>query len=247
MDGKPADLRLTFFCLILNKNPIIAVLLSMKKRLFITALFLLGAFTSVSFAQSDTTKSYTEGVFFLGGVGPAIPLGDFGDERESGFDFNTALDFRLSKHFFVRGMFDFSSFKFKTGAITQTIGGTDYSVGGTNNLISLLVSGGYYLPLGRITPYAFTGIGASFVSRPDVSLDLGQNVIDIQTQIDPHFSQVFGAGVDFILNPPTAESKPGTLYFLYFETFYTHIPGTTNISANKFNLLTFNIGIKTSF
>lgn len=202
----------------------------------------------MGFAQNNSEYDYHQGIFILGGIGPAIPLGDFGDERESGFDLNTAIDYRFSDHFFFRGMFDFSNFKFQPGAIQQNLGGTQTDIGGSNNLISLLVSGGYYYPLGRFTPYVFAGVGASFVSFPDVIFDPVQNTLDIETTIDPYFSHVAGIGADFALNPAKAgEEQKGTLYLIYFESFFTRIPGDTEISAHEFGLLTFNIGIKTSF
>jgi len=105
-------------------------------------------------AQTDTLQNqpYPSGVFFFGGIGPAIPVGGFGEERESGFDLNTAVSYRFRKGFLLRGMFDFSTFRFDPGTITQPVGDDTYEIGGSNNLISFLVSGGYYLPLNRFTP-----------------------------------------------------------------------------------------------
>jgi len=218
---------------------------------FLFCLLCLKAFTQSGVSeQSEEPKSGSK-VFLLGGIGPAIPLGDFGNERNSGFDLNTAVDFRFNSGLLLRGMFDFSNFGFNTGAITQDVGGQIYQVGGSNNLISLLGSVGYYYPFGRFTPYAFAGLGASFVSKPDLEIDESQNVVDINTAVTSYFSNVFGAGIDFVLNPEKAgresNKKNATTYILYLETFYTRIPTTTNISVHKFNVLSINLGIKTSF
>ena len=151
----------------------------------------------------------------------------------------------------VRGMFDFSNFRFDPGAISQQIGDNNFEVGGSNNLISLLVSGGYYIPAGRFTPYSFLGIGASFVSNPTVDLDLQGNVVDIDQEVGAYFSHVAGVGIDFALNPMTeddiANNVSKTVYIIYFEAFYTRIPSTTDTSVHKFNLLSLNVGIKTHF
>ncbi len=107
-------------------------------------------------SEPEEERDFRHGVHFFGGIGPAIPVGDFGDDRETGFDLNTAISYRFPSQWLVRGMFDFSSFGFEPGAITQTVGEEEYQIGGSNNLISLLLSGGYYIPLGkRVTPYAF--------------------------------------------------------------------------------------------
>lgn len=216
------------------------------RKLFLALILVTRALSLL--AQDQPTYDYHKGIFIFGGIGPAIPLGDFGNERESGFDLNTAIDYRFGDHFFVRGMFDFSNFKFEPGAIQQDLGGTNTDIGGNNNLISLLISGGYYYPLGRFTPYVFGGVGASFVSFPEVIFNPIQNSLDIETTIAPHFSHVLGLGADFALNPAQAgEEQKGTLYLIYFESFFTRIPGDTDISVHEFGLLTFNIGIKTSF
>jgi len=200
--------------------------------------------------QSEEPKSVNK-AFLFGGIGPAIPLGNFGDERSTGFDLNTAVDFRFNSGLLLRGMFDFSNFGFNTGAITQDVGGQIYQVGGSNNLISLLGSVGYYYPLGRFTPYAFAGLGVSYISKPDLEIDESQNLVDINTAVSSYFSNVFGTGIDFVLNPEKAggksNKKSATTYILYLETFYTRIPTTTNVSVHKFNVLSINLGLKTSF
>ena len=191
------------------------------------------------------------GTYLVGGLGPAIPLGEFGKERESGLDLNMAMEYRLKSRFLVRGMVDFSSFKFKPGAISQQLENENFAVGGSNDLISLFVSGGYYVPLGRFTPYGFLGIGSSFVSSPAVDLDLSGNVLDIDQEIGTYFSHVTGLGLDFALNPLSdkeiANNVSRTIYLIYFESFYTRIPGNTDISDHDFNLLSLNLGIKTRF
>ncbi|MDN5210597.1 hypothetical protein QQ020_01020 [Fulvivirgaceae bacterium BMA12] len=219
--------------------------------ILLSALLLPGQHLLIAQTTTDTLQNQQTGIFFYGGIGPAIPLGDFGDERESGFDLNTAIEYRFPSRFMLRGMFDFSNFRFNPGAITQNIDNQDFEVGGSNNLISLLVSGGYYFPLGRFTPYGFLGAGASFVSRPTVDLDLSGSVINIDQEVGAHFSHVVGVGVDFALNPLTeeeiADNKAKTVYIIYLESFYTGIPAITGLSSHKFNLLSLNVGIKTHF
>lgn len=218
---------------------------------FLFCLLCLKAFTQSGVSEQSEKPNSSSKVFLLGGIGPAIPLGNFGDERSTGFDLNTAVDFRFNSGLLLRGMFDFSNFGFNTGAITQDVGGQIYQVGGSNNLISLLGSVGYYYPLGRFTPYVFAGLGASFISKPDLEIDESQNVVDINTVVSSYFSNVFGTGIDFVLNPEKvggkSNKKSATTYLLYLEAFYTSVPTTTNISVHKFNLLSINLGLKTSF
>ncbi len=196
--------------------------------------------------QEEEVKSPHTGFFAFGGVGPAIPLGDFGSERSSGFDLNTAVNYQFPSHFMIRGMFDFSSFSFDRGAITQTVGTETYELSGSNNLISLNVAGGYYIPMGRLSPYIFTGLGVSFISKPEVEIDEDQNFIDMTISLGTYFSTVTGVGVDFLLNPAKEDdTKEKTPVILYLEGFYTYVPSVTDVSAHKFQLLTFNVGIKT--
>ena len=184
--------------------------------------------------------------FAFGGIGPAMPIGDFGDEREAGFDLNTAISYQFPSRFMLRGMFDFSSFNFKRGAITQTVGTETYELSGSNNLISLNVAGGYYVPVGRFTPYVFTGVGVSFISKPEVQIDENLNQIDMTLAVAAYFSTVTGVGVDFLINPSKeTDEEEKTPFIIYAETFFTYVPTTTDISRHKFQLLTFNIGIKT--
>jgi len=219
------------------------------KTLYLTFLF----FITFSLTAQDTgdSNSNAKKVYLFGGIGPAIPLGSFGDERDPGFDLNTAISYNFTENLFVRGMFDFSNFNFEKGAISQTLGpvsNNTFDVGGSNNLISLLVSGGYAVTTGRLSPYIFAGAGVSFVSRP--VLEFTQNSVDVETEISGHFSHVTGLGIDFILNPVKdgeEENASSTTYIIYFESFHTRIPEDTELSVHEFNLLTFNIGIKTSF
>jgi len=105
--------------------------------------------------------------------------------------------------------------------------------------------------VGRFTPYAFAGLGVSFVSIPKVEIDELQNVIDITQDVTGYFSNVFGGGIDFALNPPKKNNgennkKKSTIYLLYLEAFYTRIPKITVVSIHRFNLISINLGIKTS-
>ena len=116
------------------------------------------------------------------------------------------------------------------------------------------ISGGYYIPLGgRLTPYAFAGMGVSFLSKPYIEVDQSQNIIDIKQEVSPYFSNVVGAGLDFALNPPktssqdSADQKEKTIYIIYLEAFYTRIPKITEISDKRFGLVSLNIGLKTTF
>lgn len=221
------------------------------KSLLETLLFLsIMAINTFSYAQitSIEKKDSTDlpGWYAFGGIGPAIPLGKFGDERTSGFDLNTAVEYRYKSGFLVRGMFDFSSFQFARGTISQISNGTTYKVGGANNLVSLLVSGGYYLKMGRFAPYAFAGLGASFVSIPTIDIDKVNNFIDTDLSVKGYFSTISGAGVDFIVRQAKVISgtKKRSAITLYLETFYTYIPSTTETSVHKFNLLSVNVGLK---
>lgn len=196
--------------------------------------------------NGEIEQSTDTGFFAFGGVGPAIPLGGFGNERASGFDFNTAISYRFPSHFILRGMFDFSSFTFERGAITQIVGAETYELSGSNNLISLNVSGGYYFPAGRFSPYIFAGAGISFISKPEVEIDENLNLIDLTLSLGTYFSTVSGIGVDFLLNPQIeTDVKEKTPFILYTEAFYTYVPSITEVSRHKFQLLTFNVGIKT--
>jgi len=218
------------------------------KTQFPIIIILLCAITTPAWAQDaeEVEQSSHTGFFAFGGIGPAIPLGDFGQERDGGFDLNTAISYQFPSHFMLRGMFDFSSFNFKRGAITQTVGTEIYQLSGSNNLISLNVAGGYYLSLGRFSPYVFTGVGVSFISKPEVEIDENLNFIDMTLSVGTYFSTVTGLGIDFLLNPAkNSDTEEKTPFIIYLETFYTYVPSTTDISKHKFQLLTFNVGIKT--
>lgn len=224
----------------------------MKHRQIRFIIFIVVYFVLTVSASSQNTnevevkKPTYAGFFAFGGVGPAIPRGDFGKERDAGFDLNTAISYQFPSRLMIRGMFDFSSFNFKRGAITQTVGSETYELSGSNNLISLNVSGGYYIPVGRFSPYIFTGIGVSFISKPEVEVDENLNTIDLTLGLGTYFSTVSGIGIDFLVNPPKETDKEDkTPFILYMETFYTYVPSDTDVSQHKFQLLTFNVGIKT--
>lgn len=189
------------------------------------------------------------GLYAYGGIGPAIPIGAFGKERKSGFDVNTAMEYRYKSGMLVRGMFDFSSFQFDLGTISQESNGKVYKIGGSNNLISLIGSVGYYHKVGRFVPYGFFGVGASFVSIPHVDIDETSNSIDTSLIISGYFSSVTGAGIDYILNPinDSAGKKNKSILILYAESFLTYIPGQTEASVYKFNLVSINVGLKSKF
>ena len=128
---------------------------SMKLRVLVT-LLLVAVLTKLGSTQGlpdveQKNKNQT-GLFAFGGVGPAIPGGNFGKQREIGFDFNTAAEYRFASGFSLRGMFDFSSFGFGHGTLQVNNSGKTYDLSGSNNLISLLVAGGYHASSGRIQP-----------------------------------------------------------------------------------------------
>lgn len=212
-------------------------------------LVIAGRYVFAQQAESATQKENSHsGLYAIGGFGPAIPVGSFGKERQPGFDFNTAVEYRFKKGLIVRGMFDFSTFQFNLGTISQNSNGNVYEVGGSNNVVSLLASGGYYFQKGRFSPYGFAGLGASFVSKPEITVDEVKNSVDIGLLVKGYFSTVAGVGVDFILNPiKENETEKKSLFLIYVESFYTYIPTRTEISVHKFSLLSLNLGIKSKF
>ncbi|MBS1541905.1 MAG: hypothetical protein JSS73_14735 [Bacteroidetes bacterium] len=204
------------------------------------------SFSQDSIASNDDNRK--KAVFALGGMGPAIPVGQFGKQREVGFDFNTAIEFQYKRGLIVRGMFDFSTFQFNKGTLKINTNGKQYDISSSNNLVSVFLAAGYHYTKGRLSPYGFAGMGASFVSVPSVVIDDVNNTIENGLNVGSYFSTVAGVGADFILNPPKKNtSSKKTPFMLYAESFYTFIPGTTEASIYKFNLLSINVGIKSKF
>lgn len=192
----------------------------------------------------ELNENSPSGFFAFGGVGPAISMSDFGQKREVGLDLNTALSYRFKSGFFLRGMSDFASFKFDRGEIIQQVGAQTYDLSGTNRVISLNLSGGYSFSEGKVIPYAFAGLGTSFLSKPKIAVDEDQNIIDIESNRSGYFSTITGAGVDFVLNY-SSQKENKNLFIIYLESFYTYVPGENDISPHTFQLLTFNVGVKT--
>jgi opacity protein-like surface antigen len=218
----------------------------------VTIAFLLILSFSGNAQQSTAEKSKVEssrGLYGYGGIGPVIPLGNFGSERQIGLDLNTALEYRFDKGFLIRGMFDFSSFQFNKGTVSQVSNGTTYAISGANNLISLIGAIGYSRNIGRFSPYTFIGAGATIISKPFIDIDKINNTVQIDMKAGTYFSTAAGAGLDFILNPIKPEEKETkkTLVILYAEGFYTYLPSQTEVSTYKVNLLSFNIGLKSKF
>lgn len=96
----------------------------MKLRVLVT-LLLVAVLTKLGSTQGlpdveQKNKNQT-GLIAFGGVGPAIPVGNFGKQREIGFDFNTAAEYRFASGFSLWGMFDFSSFGFGHGMPSNLI------------------------------------------------------------------------------------------------------------------------------
>jgi hypothetical protein len=210
--------------------------------------FLFGV--SFSYAQdnelADNPRAEHVGLYAYGGVGPAIAVRSYGSERAIGFDLNTAMEHRYASGFLIRVMFDFSSFTFERGVISQESNGKVYVISGSNNVVSLLGSGGYYFYAGRFSPYVFAGVGTSFVSKPSIEIDESNNYIDTSLLVKGYLSTVTGAGLDFILIPAKdgKNDKGKAPFILYIESFYTYIPKTTETSVHKFNLVSLNVGIK---
>ena len=106
---------------------------------------------------NDPVKNYFTGFYTFAGIGPAIPLGSFGDNRTTGFDLNTAVSINYESGFLIRGMFDFSTFPFTQGEITQNVNGQNFDIEGSNNLITFNVGPGYHFKSkSRIAPYVFS-------------------------------------------------------------------------------------------
>jgi len=81
-----------------------------------------------------------------------------------------------------------------------------------------------------------------------LELDENQNQVDINQEVNGYFSNVVGVGLDFALNPPRPDwDQMKTTYIIYLETFYTRIPKITDVSENRFQLVSVNIGVKTTF
>ncbi len=200
-------------------------------------------------SQERDTGNEDIGLYAFGGIGPAIPVGNFGKERAVGFDLNTAVEYKLKSGLFLRGMFDFSSFTFEPGTISQESNGMIYEIGGSNNLVSLLGSAGYFCKVGKFSPYLFGGTGASFVSIPKIDIDEITNTIDTSLEVTPYLSLVSGAGVDFTIGGGSKgenkSEKKGII--LYLEAFYTYIPTETITSTSKFSLVSINLGLKSKF
>ncbi len=218
-------------------------------RIILTVLTIVAVMWQAYGQESEETDAPDgTGLYAFGGIGPAIPVGNFGKERTAGFDLNTAVEYKFKSGFFIRGMFDFSSFTFENGTISQESNGV-YAVGGSNNLVSLLASGGYYHKIGKFNPYVFGGTGASFVSIPKINIDVTSNTVDTSLEVNPYLSLVSGAGNDFNVGggkkKENEKEKKGII--LYLETFYTYIPATTIASTNKFSLISINLGLKSKF
>ena len=216
------------------------------------ALLCVAQLGAVEILAQDTLRPGTpaKGMYALAGIGPSIPLGNYGDERTSGFDLNTAVEYRFSHGLLIRGMFDFASFSFGRGTISQTTNGQTYDLSGSNNVISLAASAGYSFPLGRFSLYGFAGPGITWVSLPRIEVDEAANTLDSEMEAQGYLSLVGGAGLDFLLNPYKGEQndeKRRTPFFLYAEAFYTHLPETTATSRFTFNSLAINLGIKSKF
>jgi len=221
-------------------------ILNMKRQLLST-LFLVSLCVNSAIGQDANTEE-KKLIYALGGLGPAIPLGEFGKQREAGFDFNTAIEYQYSSGFLLRGMFDFSTFQFNKGTLKINTNGKQYDISSSNNLVSVFFAGGYHHSRGRLRPYGFAGLGASFVSIPTLVIDDVNSTIDNGLKVGSYFSTVAGAGLDFVLNPPKKDSQSKKYpLMLYIESFYTFIPGTTEASIHTFNLLSINIGIKSKF
>lgn len=120
-------------------------------------LVIAGRYVFAQQAESATQKENSHsGLYAIGGFGPAIPIGSFGKERQPGFDFNTAVEYRFKKGFIVRGMFDFSTFQFNLGTISQNSNGNVDEV--KNSVDTGLPVKGYFSTV--------AGVGVDFILNP---------------------------------------------------------------------------------
>lgn len=220
---------------------------SITRNTFLVVIFLF-AFSVVKAQEenNETTRDnlYT-GFYTFAGIGPAIPLGSFGDNRSSGFDLNTAVSWNYESGFMLRGNFDFSSFTFESGEITQEINGETFDVEGSNNLITFNIGPGYHFKSNkRLAPYIYSGFGFSILTNPVLEFDNTTNLVEVTNEANADFSIVGGAGVDYILNYSKRNNDRWKPFMLYFESFFTYIPADVDISPSTFALLTFNVGVK---
>lgn len=192
--------------------------LTMRRQLLST-LFLVSLCVNSAIGQDANTEEkkviQNTGFYAFGGIGPAIPLGEFGRQREIGYDLNTAVEYRYANGFMLRGMFDFSNFAFNKGTLKLNTNGKLYDISSSNNLVSLLFSAGFHASSGRLQPYGFAGFGASFVSIPSLAIDDTNNTVDTNLNVSSYLSTVTGVGVDFILQKKMPHQKNRPWYCMW--------------------------------
>lgn len=217
------------------------------KSILLTILALVSSY--MVYAQESQINSsernlYT-GFYTFAGIGPAIPIGGFGENRTPGFDLNTAISINYESGFMIRGNFDFSAFTFDRGEITQNINGQSFDIEGDNNLVTFNLGPGYHFKSSnRLAPYFYSGLGFSILTNPVLEFDNTNNVVTVTRDSNLDFSVVGGGGLDYIVNYGSRNSDHWKPFLFYFESFFTYIPGQVEISPSTFFLLSFNVGIK---
>lgn len=137
----------------------------MKKIIAVVfALALVLAGTTAASAQEDSKFSLAPS------AGLSLPLGDFGDLFNLGFNAGIEADFNVAKDFYVfadvRGNFfslDIEGFGLPDSAKVS---------GGTESIVAIFVGGKYVFPMpGNVKIYALGGAGLCALSTADITAD----------------------------------------------------------------------------
>lgn len=137
----------------------------MKKRSWAVFLpvFLL-AISSVGWAQENSKFSLAPG------AGVSLPLGNFADAYNLGFNLGATLNVNLAGNFYLFGDLRYSFFSPDTKGWGYPANAT--ISGGQESIFSIFAGGKYLFPMqGKVKVYGLAGLGLCMVSTSDLTAD----------------------------------------------------------------------------
>ncbi|MCA4895588.1 MAG: hypothetical protein ING84_11340 [Cytophagales bacterium] len=198
------------------------------KKILIT---LAGCWLSIQSVAQDKKPSRFE-YYFNGAVGIYNPTNGPKESDYAGNTFSFQFQVNYKDHFFTRLFVDSYDIGYKNELTTQGI------VLAFNDRVQAINLGGdfgYTWLIGRVSPYAYAGVGLALVNLPQVTTAVGNRV-----QIDKPSIQTFafrtGAGLDFEITKN---------FIVYLEGQFLSIPDTSPLQRQALNGISLQAGIKT--